>query len=129
MPGGLRFLTTVCFVFASFVPFSILPLDVYFVDGEPASLGEFWRSGVGPLMFLTGIVLPVIGYGFIRARPWARYLFSGFWFLGLIKGVVFFQSIGYILTAFVITVLVTSYLFWNSNVRTYFRPTRFNSSD
>jgi hypothetical protein len=129
MPGGLRFLATVCFFFAVFVPFSIVPLDIYLVDEKPATLGEFWRSGMGPLIFLAGIIFLITGYGFVRARTWARYLFSGVWFLCLIKGIVFFQSIGNVLTTFAIAVAVAYYLFWNSNVRNYFGSTRFRSSD
>ena len=120
MPVGLRLLTTLCFALALFLPFSILPLDIYIVDDKQASLGEFWRSGKGPFMFLAGIIFPIIGYGFVEARTWAPYLFSGLWFLFLIKVLIFFRSIDDVLGTFVIAAAVTFYLFWWPRVREYF---------
>ena len=75
MPTILRWFTWMCFGFALFLPVSLMPVGGYYIGDESVTLAEFWRRGGGPMFFVAGIMFPVCGYGFVRARDWARYLF------------------------------------------------------
>ena len=74
MPSGLKSITRGCFIFALFLPLAFFPGDAWIAE-TPVTHEEFWRQGGGPLFVFAGIVFPIIGYGFVRARNWARYAY------------------------------------------------------
>jgi hypothetical protein len=118
MPLGLRLLTFACFGFGLFLPFSLLPFG-HRIYGQEVSFTEFWRLGGGPAFFIAGILFPLTGYGFLRARSWSRYLFVG---ISIALAVLStFSSLAEGLMALVWAAAVTFYLFCWPQVRGYFR--------
>ena len=118
MPAGLRFLSTMCFAFALFLPLSLLPFGSS-INGQEVSFGEFWRRGGGPAFFIAGILFPIAGYGFLRVRSWSRYLFIGISVASAIFSL--FASLLDVLIGLLWAAAVTYYLFWWPAVRDYFR--------
>lgn len=117
MPIGLRLLTFACFGFALFLPLSLLPFG-HRINGEEVSFTEFWRRGGGPAFFIAGILFPITGYGFLRARSWSRYLFVGISIALAILSA--FGSLPDALMGLVWAAAVTYYLFWWPPVKDYF---------
>ena len=76
MPAILRWFTWMCFGFALFLPLSLIPYGSHRINEVEVTFAEFWRRGGGPLFFIAGIVFPILGYGFVRRRNWARYGFT-----------------------------------------------------
>jgi hypothetical protein len=114
---GLRLLTLACFGFSLFLPFSLVPFG-HRMYGQEVSFTEFWRLGGGPAFFIAGILFPLTGYGFLRARSWSRYVFVG---ISIALSVLStFSSLAEGLMALVWAAAVTFYLFCWPQVRDYF---------
>jgi hypothetical protein len=118
MPKALRWLAIMCFAFGLFLPLALVPAGGHYINGVAVTFAEFWRRGGGPVFFVAGIVFPLIGYGFIRARNWSRYLYVG---IHVAWGISFLS--GSPIDALVVLAWATLtgyYLFWRRNVREYF---------
>jgi hypothetical protein len=89
------------------------------INGQEVSFGEFWRRGGGPAFFIAGILFPITGYGFLRARNWSRYLFIGTSVASVVLSL--FGSLFNALVELLWAAAVTYYLFWWPAVRDYFR--------
>jgi len=120
MPKILRWFTWMCFAFALFLPLSLIPAGGHYINEQQVTFEEFWRRGGGQIFFAAGILFPIAGYGFVRAKSWSRYLFTAlqiaipvscFFFAGVDWQVWF----GIAWSAFVIY-----YLFRVPSVRDYF---------
>jgi hypothetical protein len=125
MPTGLRLLTYACFGFGLFLPLSLLPFG-HRIGGQEVSFAEFWRRGGGPAFFIAGILFPITGYGFLRARAWSRYLFVGISIALAILSA--FSSLREALMALVWAAAVAYYLFCWPQVRDYFEVSDTNST-
>jgi len=116
----LRWFTWMCFGFAFFLPLSLIPAGGHYVNEQQVTFAEFWHRGGGPTFFVAGILFPIAGYGFVRARNWARYLFAALWVAipatsFLIGGFDWQVPLSCAWAGFVIY-----YLFWRPSVREYF---------
>jgi hypothetical protein len=131
MPMGLRFLTFICFGFALFLPLSLLPFGGS-INGQEVSFTEFWRRGGGPTFFIIGILFPITGYGFLRARNWSRYLFAGFnvalAVFSVFGSLPVFSSLPDAVIELVLVAAITYYLFCWPAVRNYFGVPNTNST-
>jgi len=109
-----------CFGFALFLPFSLIPVGGHYINEQEVTFQEFWRRGGGPIFFLAGILFPVCGYGFVRAQNWSRYLFTAL-HAAVPLSSLFFGGVGWdIFFALGWLGFVVYYLFWQPAVREYF---------
>ena len=52
---------------------AILPFSGWEYDNKPISYAEFWSSGGGIFVTLTGIAMTILGIGFYLSQKWIRY--------------------------------------------------------
>jgi hypothetical protein len=92
----------------------------HYINGHQVTFEEFWRRGGGPIFFICGILFPIIGYGFVRARNWSRYFFTGLQIAIPVMSLFLGSFDWQILLGLVWIVFVIYYLFWLPSVREYF---------
>ena len=120
MPKILRWFTWMCFAFGLFLPLSVIPVGGYYINEQQVTFEEFWRRGGGPIFFVAGILFPITGYGFLRGRNWARYLFAALQ-IALLLTYPFFGTLDWqVLFCLAWIAFVIYYLFWSPAVRQYF---------
>ena len=94
--------------------------DLYIIVANPAySLTVFCAKPTGALGVLAKAQSPtlhvLIGYGFLRLRPWALVLYLAYAAFGLLNATANFACFGYgrVRTVFLITLLAfTAYILW-----------------
>jgi hypothetical protein len=118
MPRILRWLMWMCFGFGLFLPLSLIPVGGHYINGQQVTFEEFWRRGGGPIFFVAGILFPIAGYGFVRARNWSRYLYVGMHIPLVIWSLIGFSLDSLLTIAW--TAFAIYYLFFRANVREYF---------
>ena len=127
MPLILKWLTVLCFAGVLFPVIAAIPGGNFTINGQEVSHAEFWRFGGGPLFVLVGIVFPITGYAFAKRKAWGRFLFTGFFFAGIITMLIAGQfvpvyrmrPVDFIQYPISMALLVW-YLFFKRSVREYF---------
>jgi hypothetical protein len=74
MPPRLRFLAIFSFACFLFLPMAFVD-NMFITRAQVMTLGELWRSGGGPALFLAGTLFPLSGFGFFDARGWSRFTY------------------------------------------------------
>jgi len=127
MPWLLKWLTVLCFASVLAPVIAAIPGGIFTINGQEVSHAEFWRLGGGPLFVLVGIIFPVTGYAFAKRKRWGRYLFSGFFLLGMIAMLIAGQFVPVyrvrpveFMQYPVFTSLLVWYLFFKRSVTEYF---------
>jgi hypothetical protein len=70
MPETLRAITVI--IFLAGILFIVLAFLFGELDGKQIKTYVFWILGYGHIFFLTGILLIVTGFGFLRRAIWSR---------------------------------------------------------
>ena len=122
MPKGLRLATSLCLIFAFFLPLAFLPFGEHSVDGVRVSFAQFWRRGGGPAFVGVGVISVLFAYGFLRARRWIRPLVVIFGW-GLVVWIIIGEqrlSFDVAMAFLMFGCLPTWYLYFRHPVREYF---------
>ena len=92
--------------------------NMFITPDRVMSLGELWRSGGGPALFLAGVVFPLSGFGFFYAQPWSRYTYLAA--IALFVGWSAFHSVISASLGTAWLVYSALYLFGDEAARAYF---------
>lgn len=117
MPVLLKFLTghaLACFVLLLGV---VLPNDSFNVDGRAVPYGELWSSGIGPMVALVGIAMPIGGLLMLRRARHARQIYLIASSSGLVLPYVFIADFTLAAVGVVFVALIAWYLFGNQSTQ------------
>ncbi len=90
MPNVLKFLTAhaaCCFVL---LVVSVIPIDLFAIQGRHVSYAEWWSSGAAVLASLLGIVGPFAAWALASKQAYARAFYLGFLALAFVAPFLFF---------------------------------------
>ena len=120
MPMVLKFLTFHALMCFSLFLVAIIPRDYFVLDGRHVSYGEWWSSGVGPLIAAVGLAMAMAGVLFLAKRSFGRLIYLATF--GGSLTVPFLLSRDFLPAAIgaVAAAAMWAYLFRNPAVRAYF---------
>ncbi|WP_421717106.1 hypothetical protein [Arcobacter arenosus] len=127
MPFLLRWITIVFILMGIFGFLSIIfPISTYSINNEIISYEEIWKSGYAFVFLLMSLFILTLGYGFLYAKNWSRYLVLLYLLLSPIY--VIFKSEDIfntwnVISVYLIVLIPVWYLFKKKSVVSYFSGT------
>ena len=122
MPKLLKCLTAhvaSCFVLLAI---SVIPIDLYALQGRHVTYAEWWTSGAGVLASVLGIVGPFAAWAIASKKTYARAVYLGFLALAFVEPWLFIVTLAYVLTGLLFVGLGAFYMYKWQSVLVYFAP-------
>lgn len=124
MPLILRLITIFCSAGLFFMAGPFMPFGNFEINGESVSQEIFWRSGAGPAMISTGLLMMIVAFAIMKRKRWARLAL-----IGLVPSAYLVQSAfmgdwsdleALIVSIVIISVPLAFYLYRRATARAYF---------
>jgi len=124
MPAFLKIFTihALCFLIGGFI--SLLPFDIFSINGKEATYQEWWGSGVGIYFLLTALSIGVCGILLVKKAKYSREIYFTYLFVFLLGSAIKDSSNAMQTDFIIITVIFLSLIFWylffNKNVKAFY---------
>ncbi len=124
MPFLLRWITIIFMIMGILGFLSIVfPISTHSVNNEIISYSELWQSGYAFIFLFFNLFTIILGYGFLNAKNWSRYLVLTYVLLSPIY-VIFKSEDNFttwnVISIYLIALIPIWYLFKKKSVVRYF---------